>query len=430
MDTIQPSHLPSPSVKRDERASASQATEGGQASPSLPDLPTTPVPAVAKARVTTWKHAFGQAAFVYGLTHLVYLFITYLAALFVIDNFSLKPLYLKTLLENWNRWDTGHFTSIATSGYTHHYSAAFFPLYPLLERGLSFITRDPYIAGLIIANLANFGVLVLLYKLVEEDFDPGRAARTILYLSLYPAAFFLSAAYNESLFLLCVLGCFYCFRHGNWWLAGVCGLLASLTRSAGVLLVVPFCYDYLHQRQFQWRKMLSFESLSITLIPLGLAIFAAYCWYHYHNPLAFSQAQSTWGRTLLIPPLGFLSSLQLILKNPILTFTSMHNVIDLGAGLVILALVVLGFIGPWKFRQQTMSYALYGATTFLFVIFFPSHGNEPLQSQMRLVMEIFPAFVVLAAMGKEPKLHLAYVVISNALMIFFLLQFLTGFWMV
>ncbi|WP_201378847.1 mannosyltransferase family protein [Ktedonobacter sp. SOSP1-85] len=366
----------------------------------------------------------------YGLIHLVYLFITYLATLFKIDNFSAKTFPLRTLLENWNRWDTGHFTTIATHGYDAPWRTAFFPLYPLLERGLSFIVQDPYIAGLVIANLANFGALALLYKLVEEDFDQERAARTILYLSLYPAAFFLSAAYNESLFLLCVLGCFYCFRRGNWWLAGLCGLLASLTRSAGVLLVIPFCYEYLRQRQFQWRKMLSFDILSIALIPLGVVIFAAYCWFQFHDPLTFSHAQSVWGRQLRIPPLGFLSSLKLIWHLPILSFTSMHNVIDLGAGLVILALVVLGFVGPWKFRQQTIVYALYGATAYLFVIFFPSHDSEPLQSQMRLVMETFPAFMILAAMGKEQKLHQAYVIISNALMIFFLLQFLTGFWMV
>lgn len=394
------------------------------------DLPTTPVPAVLTKHAGTWKQALGQAAFVYGLTHFLYLGITYLATLFVVGNFSTTALPIKTLVQSWNRWDTNQFVTIAKSGYTGSWQTAFFPLYPLLERGLTFLTHDPYISGLIIANLANFGVLVLLYKLVAEDFGQERATLTTLYLAIYPAAFFLAAAYNESLFLLCVLACFYCFRRGNWWLAGACGLLASLTRSAGILLVVPFCYEYARQQQFVWKKLLRFDSLSVILIPFGVVIFALYCWLRFHNPLAFSSAQSVWERHLRPPLFGFWSSVKIIAHRPILQFDSIHNIIDLGAGLVILILVVLAFVGPWKFRRQTMAYALYGLMAFLFVVLFPSASTFPLQSQMRLVMETFPAFIVLAAMGKEQRLHLTYVVLASGLTVFFLLQFLTGFWMV
>ena len=68
------------------------------------------------------------------------------------------------------------------------------------------------------------------YRLVEEDFDQERAYRTVLYLSVFPTSFFLAAAYNESLFLCFSLLSFYEMRHGRWWLAGLFGFLAGLTR--------------------------------------------------------------------------------------------------------------------------------------------------------------------------------------------------------
>ncbi|WP_126578048.1 hypothetical protein [Tengunoibacter tsumagoiensis] len=185
----------------------------------------------------------------------------------------------------------------------------------------------------------------------------------------------------------------------------------------------------MRQRQFNLRRI-RFDGLGALLIPMGLGIFAVYCQLHFHDFLAFSHAQSVWGRSLRLPPLGFLSSLKIILSDPPLTFASIHNVVDLSAGCMILALVILSFVGPWRFHQSTMAYALYGAAAFLFVILFPSNNGAPLQSQMRLVMEVFPAFIVLSSLLSSHKSFIAYTLIANSLTIFFLLQFLTGFWMV
>ena len=74
---------------------------------------------------------------------------------------------------------SGHFTAIASNGYDGAWRTAFFPLFPLLERAGAFLTHDPFIAGLIISNLAGLGVLVVLYRLVQEDFDTERAFCTV-----------------------------------------------------------------------------------------------------------------------------------------------------------------------------------------------------------------------------------------------------------
>jgi Mannosyltransferase (PIG-V) len=376
-----------------------------------------------------WYNAFKQVLPIYLAIHLAFLILTYLASLFSFPNFSQKALPLTSLWHSWYRWDSGHFTHIATYGYDAAWRTAFFPLLPLLERVLAFLTNDPFVAGLIIANLAGLVMLVVLFRLVEEDYDFEKAYRTVLYLSVFPTAFFFAAAYNESLFLCLAVLSFYHMRHGHWWLAGMFGFLASLTRSVGLLLLVPFYYEYLRQHDFKLRTI-RFDIISSISIPGGLVIFTLYCYFQFHDLLAFSHSQAVWHHELHGPWHGFIDSFMAIIRHSILSFDSIHNVIDLSADLLILILIFLCFVGPWKFSRDRWSYGLYAAITYLFSLLFPLAGGFPLASVPRYMLEIFPVFIVLAAIGKKQQFNLYYLTLSGALLFFMLLQFLTGGWIV
>jgi len=65
-----------------------------------------------------------------------------------------------------------------------------------------------------------------------------------------------------------------------------------------------------------------------------------------------------------------------------------------------------------------------------FLLLFPGADTFPLQSLSRLILEVFPAFLVLAAMGKNRQFYLYYLVLSVSLLSFMLLQFLSGHWIV
>src|SRR5450432_978350 len=162
----------------------------------------------------------------YLAVHIVYFLLTYLASLFTIGNFTPRTLDLHSLLAAWDHWDTGQFTTLATSGYQKAWQTAFFPLYPLLEHILALLVRSPLVAGLIISNLAMLILFMVLYRLLQEDFDAEHATRALLYFTVFPTAFFLAAAYNEALFLCFVLLSFYQMRHGRWWLASLFGFMA------------------------------------------------------------------------------------------------------------------------------------------------------------------------------------------------------------
>jgi Gpi18-like mannosyltransferase len=376
-----------------------------------------------------WRTAFQQVLPIYLATHLAFLILTYAATLFSLDNFSTNFLSLNTLLDSWLRWDTGQYMRIAMFGYEQHWTFAFFPLFPLFERGVSFLTHDPFIAGLLISNIAGLGMLVVLYRLVEQDFDGERAYRTVLYLAVFPTAFFFAAAYNVSLFLLLALLSFYNMRQANWWLAGLFGFLAALTRSVGIILLLPFCYEYIRQKRFKLRNI-RFDILAGVLIPAGLGVYALYCYFQFHDALAFSHAESTWHRQLRAPWQSFMLVLHVIHHNALLSFTSIHTVLDLSACLFILLLLTLCFVGPWKFSRDHRVYGIYAAGIYIMVVSFPTIGVVPLAAYSRYMLEVFPAFIVLAAIGKKRQPNLYYLTLSLTLLSFLLLQFLTGRWTV
>ncbi len=376
-----------------------------------------------------WREAFTQVLPIYIAVHLAFLALTYLATLFSLGNFSTNSIHLHILLNSWYRWDSGNYTGIATDGYKIFSFMAFFPLFPLMEHILTWVVRDPFIAGLLISNTAMFGMFMVLYRLVAEDFDREQAWRCVLYLAAFPTAFFFAAAYNESLFLFLALLSFYWIRKHRWWLAGAAALFAGLTRSIALCLFIPFAYEYLCQCDFQWRKI-RIDVLGGLGIGAGVALYSLYGYLTYHDFLAFAHAEKAWHRGLAFPGLIFWEAYGIIKHHPLLTFDSIHAVMDLSATLFILVVLVLAFVGPWKLPRERWSYALYGAVTYFFIIIEPEAGRYPLASLARYMLEIFPAFIVLAALGRKRDFNLYYLSLSLPLLAFLLLQWLTGAWTV
>ncbi len=389
--------------------------------------------AALKATSLEWYRAFRSIFPVYIGVHLAFLVISCLASLFVTHDFEWNfnlPIY--TLWNSWNHWDTGHYLIIATRGYYVYYSTAFFPLYPLLERvGMVFTHNNPFTAGLWISNIAGLFLLMVLYRLVEEDFDQKRAYRTVLYLSVFPTSFFLAAAYNESLFLLLSLLSFYEMRHGRWWLAGLFGFLAGLTRPVGLFLLIPFCYEYLLQHKFRL-KAIRFDIASGALIPASIGLFALYCYYLFNDPLAFSHAQIYWYHVLHVPWYAMYKSLWVIHHHGgFLNFYVLRNLTDLLPDLLFLALILGAFIGPWRFSRNLWAYCFYAVALYIFFQLFPVAGTDlfPLQSVSRYLLEVFPAFIVLAGISiKSRTFNMSYLMVSIAVLFFLLTQFLTGHW--
>lgn len=381
-----------------------------------------------------WLKATGSALPTFIAIHLAAFVISCTAILFVVRDFSPKTFPLYTLWHEWNRWDTGNFTHIADFGYTDHLYTAFFPLYPfLIKYGKHFTFHNSVLASLVISNIADLVMLIVFYQLVREEFGKEQAQRAIIYLSIFPTAFFFLAGYNESLFLCFTIMLFYCIRHKSWWLAGVCGVFAMLSRSAGILLVLPFLYEYLRQRQFQIRKI-RFDILSVLLIPGTLIAYACYCYYRFGDFLSFANAQLFWTRRLVFPGYNLWLALNFMHDRSagFLSFMSLRTLTDFVPDIFAFALLMLAIFGPWRLRRDQMVYVLYGLLVFTYAQMYPIFrtGMPPLEALSRYLLEVFPIFIVLAIMGKNRMVHQCYLLISGALFFFLLTQFLTGHWII
>ncbi|GCE18708.1 mannosyltransferase family protein [Dictyobacter kobayashii] len=337
---------------------------------------------------------------------------------------------ISTLWNTWKQWDTYHYLYIAVNGYPSKQETAFFPLYPLLTGFLLklHVCSNPVVAQLIISNLAWLILMAVFYQFVKEDVNEDTAQRTVLYHSIFPTAFFLAAGYNESLLLCLVLLSFYQMRHGRWWLAGIFGFFACLTRSTGILLVIPFIYEYLSQCEFKIKPIAQLPIPGLLLIPTGLGVFMVYTKLRFNDWLSFMHVEAIWNRHFTMPWVGIFIALQLIHQSSLLSYQALRNLTDLVPDLFVLALLLAGWVGPWKLPRKDWSYLLFGTVLWLFYQFTPVIPGYPLASMGRYMLEVFPAFIVAARIGTHKGFHLNYICIALAMYAYLVIAFLSGYW--
>ena len=365
-------------------------------------------------------------------TRLILVMVTYVGyILLTAPKYSSNPVDIVGILASWNHWDAANYVRIAQFGYQTPYDVAFFPLFPLLIAAFAHIlgSWSYLLVGTIISNAALLGALFVIYQLAVETGGEQVAQRTLLYLCIFPTAFYFFAPYNESLFLLLTASTFLAMRQQRWWLAGLLGLLAALTRSAGILLVIPYMVELWTTRESitASRQNMLFRISPILLIPLGTALYAIYCWHISGNPLDFIAVQSHWGRHTTWPWQGIWQSLtEIFWYQPFGSFNEVHNLLDLSATLAFIALAI---VGKNKLRA---SYSFWMGLALLYMILSPAIvALDPLESNQRFVLEMFPAFITLSMLGiKHPRLHQAIMLAFPSLLATLSILFIMNRWMV
>ncbi|MGH2509003.1 MAG: glycosyltransferase family 39 protein [Ktedonobacteraceae bacterium] len=340
----------------------------------------------------------------------------------------------QVLWHMWIRFDSGFYLDIAQHGYwsarTLHTRSnwAFYPFYPLLlgliGRFLGGSETAFSLAGLFVSNVAGCVAMVYLYRLVRREFSQEVAARTVLYQALFPMSFYLSTVYTEALFLALAVACIYYARQQSWWLSGLCGGLAALTRAQGVVLVLPVGWEYLRvmseryavypeQLPQNWlervflRLSLFFQglwqaagiwhnwctALALALIPAGLCTFMLYAKIQTGDALAtFHTSAWGWGRRLSSPWRMLIHALaHPMLAAPLNWNFWLFNII-----------AALGFLffTLWAVRRLPAIYSLYTAV----MVLLPLSSNL-LNSLGRYDLVVFPAFLLLALLSCNGRSH-------------------------
>ncbi len=285
------------------------------------------------------------------------------------------------------RWDSAWYGDIMRQGYDEGHGVAFFPLYPLLVRGLLVVLPDGwfYILGVLVNQFLFAVGLVLVWLYAASLGGTAIARRAIVWLSLFPTSFFFSAAYSESLFLLLGAGTLLLLQRGRFGTAGLAGGLATLTRPTGIILVIPCLVDLIRQRGSDWRRRL----LPFLLIPMGIASYMAYLAWRFGDPLRFVHVEGAgWDHAWMLPPLALVRAVQLSLSGELEWVSALMNGVNtLAAIWTIVAAVLL-----WRWDQRGAAYVLAGVLLPLSV----GVAGMPTLSIGRYVVVLFPIFILLA----------------------------------
>jgi Mannosyltransferase (PIG-V) len=330
---------------------------------------------------------------------------------------------LGLLTDVWARWDSVWFLRIVEHGYgsLSVSAAAFYPAYPASIGAVGRLLGGHYVtAGILVSLAAALGAFVLLYRLAESRLGAEGARRTVLYLALFPMAFFLQAVYSESLFLLLTVAAFLAAERGRFLGGGALAGLALLTRPAGFALLPALAL-------IAWRAPRRGRALaSLAVAPALFALYPLYLWHAVGDPWAFLRAQDLWMRHL--SPAGPFGGVwdglragwagirQLASGSDSHVYWSAVGNSDPDRvaalnlqGLAFLGLFVVLTIVAW--RRFGAPYGLFCAASLAIPLSVPSE-RWPLLSLPRFGLVVFPFFLALAWLGRNPRAHTVILSVS------------------
>jgi Mannosyltransferase (PIG-V) len=355
------------------------------------------------------------------------------------DTPQLTHAFADPLLAPLARWDAVWYLRVADTGYGESEArAAFFPLYPLLVRGLA----TPFgaspaallLAAYAVALGAFLAALALLHRLVTLELGRPLAEPTLLLLAVFPAALYFGAPYAESLFLALSVGAFYAARTGRWVWAGAAAAAAAATRNSGVLLMIPLALLWWGSRERSLR-----DGAWTLLAPLGLGAFALYLGLAEGDALQFAHAHEAWYRELKIPLVGASDAtvaawdgLRQVVSNQreVVYFDKAGgDPIRIGAlNLMLFGSLVFGVVAcVGAFRRLPLAYGVWVAISLLLPLSEPV-TPQPLMSLPRFLAVLFPIFMWLALWCEERGATARVAAVSAAGLALFTAQFATWHW--
>ncbi len=323
------------------------------------------------------------------------------------------------VLSVWQRWDALHYQAIAERGYQAFETSLFTPpLYPILMRWAGqLLGGNTLLGGLLVSNLFCLLALLAFYHLAKDELESEHVTRRVLvYLLIFPTAFFLFAPYTEAVFFLGAVLSLHGLRKGKWILSGLGGALAAFSRLTGVMLFFPALWAAWDA----WRRdRRLYVFVSPLLILLGGFVFPLYAWLGLGmSPLAPYEMQTIrFHGGFTIPGWGLVMAVRQILAGEF----PLTNAIDLFFTLLFIG----GTILVWKRLPRV--YAIY-CLTFMGLYLIRIADIYPLLSNARYVLALFPVFMALPSVDQRPWIRRAIMYISLAGSLFLSAQYAIWGW--
>ena len=304
-------------------------------------------------------------------------------------------------------WDARWYHLIAAHGYADLPPEAlrFFPVLPLLARGLSPVLLGTEGAALLV--LSNTGAIafgLLLHRLVmREGFGRPVADRAVWAAAFAPAAFVQVMGYTEPLYGALVCGLLLAARDRRWWLVAGLGLLVGGLRPPGVVLAAVVLVEALPGLRVAAARELAARAAAVAAPAVGLGAYLLWVGATRGDPLLPFRAQvrpDLRGGAFVNPVPGVLQGLHGLLTGS-LAGSGLHI---LWAGLAIGLLVVV-------VRRLPPSYAVLGVLTVLLAV-----TARSMTSFERYAGNAVPLLIAAAIVTGAPRVRSTTVAVAPALL--------------
>ncbi len=188
-------------------------------------------------------------------------------------------------------FDAHHYLYLAQKWYSKRpiQQNAFFPLYPFLIRIFATLFGSFFLSGLVLSNLFSLAGFYILYLYLRET-DREEMPIYLLLLA-FPASFFFSRIYTESLFFLLLVLLMYGFRRKIKWMVLISSILLPLSRPHGVIVGISVFIMTLLNREKRQLFILSLAGFW-----LGGVIYLLIMYFSTHDVFAAIHAQALYPR--------------------------------------------------------------------------------------------------------------------------------------
>lgn len=336
-------------------------------------------------------------------------------------------------LNGWNIWDAPHYLELAENGYAaciedgKHLFLVFFPLYPWLVRVLHLLIGNWQVAALFLSAVCFALGTVFFYLLLTEEYGRSVARKAMVLFSVYPFSFFFGGVMTESLFFCLMAAGFYAVKRHQWFVAGIIGILCSMCRVQGILLLgvagVEFFVYYKPFRMIRKKnmglllKIVFTRGIWLLFMPIGNLIYLGLNWKIEGNPFQFQVYQAEhWGhKTVYFTEV--LDEIWNYILSPA-TSNTLKICIWIPELLLFLLTVTALFYAVWR---HPLKY-----TAFLIVYLLVNYSVTFLISGGRYLACALPLFIIGGEFfEKHPVLYRGVVCVSAVLMGIYMTGYLT-----
>lgn len=311
------------------------------------------------------------------------------------------------ILTNWDgNWNEIVATDLyrafenAESSVLRHQTMAFFPLLPLVTRGLHELSGiGIHVVGPLVSMFFGALAFALLGKYLTDKVGRAFATAALVFMLFSPNGFVLSMFYTEGLMILFVVLTMRDLDDERWARAGSWALLGGLTRPTGFVLVVPCLVAAIIHLRSPDRTDGARAVLAPVLAPIGFLAWVVIVAVRTGSPTGYFAIQSeAWGARLDFGG-SFLDGL-------VGTFVEFDRDLDVRISVVYVA--IFGFGGlylAWKQKMSATWLALASALVVLTVF------NARQASGARFLLPAFPLFV---AWGRSIRIQWHGVVVAGS----------------